>query len=349
MNYTMLQNKIWWLCRVNGPSNGFPVPLDTSDFPPATVQADINIALSQFISDTGLAPGISDVMLTEPILPVLDLPVPPDMISLSHIEYSTVGGQTYPLQGCSFQEWDQRTGSVTVSAATGWPYIFRQPYAGYIRLQPQPGPGQAASAGAGNVYINGIPSVDDPFTVSISYLGQNATVTYLAVAGDTQVSVAAALMALINQSSVITGWGINASASPYAANAIVLFASNTDPISYNCSTTSGTCQITPLTKTTFVSIGDTITWYYSSNGRVLTNPGDVPGIPPNFHIALCYRVVADYWPHKGFPDLGAYYMKMYENAVQKGKKFTYDSNRATESTMASYDGDNAWITGPVSW
>src|ERR1700727_256039 len=116
LNLAQLQAKVWHLLREDGPANGYPPPNDnlvpgipSSDFPPSIVQTDLNIALAQFISDVGLTPRISDRMDTFPVLPLLDTPVPPGLLSLQKIEYNVIGGNVYSLTGYSLQDFDRQT------------------------------------------------------------------------------------------------------------------------------------------------------------------------------------------------------------------------------------------------
>jgi predicted RNA-binding protein with TRAM domain len=81
--------------------------------------------------------------------------------------------------------------------------------------------------------------------------------------------------------------------------------------------------------------GDTITFYYSTLGTVLVNPTDTPGIPAQYHMALVYRVLSDYWDRKGDPGQSDRYLKKYEAMVVKAKAFTYDTNRATQPTTSA--------------
>jgi hypothetical protein len=102
--------------------------------------------------------------------------------------------------------------------------------------------------------------------------------------------------------------------------------------------------VLPPTATGLAPSGDIITFYYSSLGTVLSNNGDVPGIPPQFHVALVYRVLGDYWERKQDPKQAASYMAKYEAAVRKATSFTFDSNKATNPTLAS-DVDEPYTLG----
>ncbi len=55
MSLTDLCNRTWHLLREDGPDTGASIPT-TGDFNVTVVQRDLNIALAQFISETGIAP-----------------------------------------------------------------------------------------------------------------------------------------------------------------------------------------------------------------------------------------------------------------------------------------------------
>src|SRR5580700_4301355 len=78
MTRTDMENRVWHLLREPGPDTGYPAPT-TGDYVQSVVDRDLNIALAQFISQTGLAPKISEVQRTFPVFPVLDYPLPPDL------------------------------------------------------------------------------------------------------------------------------------------------------------------------------------------------------------------------------------------------------------------------------
>jgi len=347
LTLAQMQAKVWHLLRVNGPANGFPPPVDQSDFPPDTVTNDLNCALAQFISDSGLAPALSDRMLTTKVVAALDIPIPPGAISVTRLEYTPAGSPLYVLQGKSFQEFDTITGG-SIYQYTGQPYYYRAPYFGTVRMQPQPGPGQASNSGVGNIFINGVQDPGSVYTVTIVANGVTRTISYVVQPGDSNQTVAFNLAGLINgspPSNLLT-----AQVSLTLGSQIQLFVPNLTPVSYSIvltgSTTNANAQ--PSTLTPVEMVGDLFTWYYTSNGTLLVNPGDTPGIPDNFHIALPYRVLGDYWMRKNEPSTAELYMKRYVSKVERAKAFTYDSDRMTQPTLASYDDDE--IDGPgVMW
>ena len=54
-------------------------------------------------------------------------------------------------------------------------------------------------------------------------------------------------------------------------------------------------------------------------------------------MALVYRVLGDVWMRKQDFKQADAYMKRFEMAVAKGKAYTFDSNRATQPTLAGAD------------
>lgn len=234
MSLTDLQNRTWHLLREDGPDTGYAAPT-TGDFPIQVVTRDLNIAFADFISQTGIAPGLVERMDTFAVFAGEDCPVPPGLQSITQIEYNPAGGQTYYLQPKSLAEFVSATGGI-IPPTIGQPRYFREPFAGYIRLQPAPGAGQATA--------------------------------------------------------------------------------------------------------------DTMTWYYTAVGNLLVNPGDTPAMPPQFHMALVYRVLADYWDRKQDATQADRYMKKFDLAVARGKAFTFDSNRASQPTTAGDDYDEpSWPMG----
>lgn len=348
LSLAQMQATVWHLLRVNGPANGFAPPAVQSDFPPLTVTASLNNALAQFISDSGLAPAISDRKVTTRVIPALDIPIPPDAISVSRIEYTVAGGTTYVLIGKSFQEFDTVTGG-SIYQYTGQPYYYRAPFMGQVRMQPQPGQGQALNSEIGNFYINGVQDPGSVYTTTITINGVTTVIPYVVQPGDSNQTVAFNIAALINAAPNPSQF-LQATVGVFSGSQIQLFVSSLTSVTYSIvlsgSTTNANAE--PSSPTATEAVGDLLTWYYSSNGLLLLNPGDHPGIPDNFHIALVYRVLADYWMRKNEPNTAELYMKRYGMKVDRAKAFTYDSDRATQPTLASYDDDD--IDGPgVLW
>lgn len=349
MTLTTMCNRVWHLLRENGPDNGFPPPTINSDFPQQVVIRDLNIALAQYVSDTGLAPDIADRMASFPVFAVLDYPVPPDLLSVTKIEYNQVGGMTWTLIGKSMQEYDELTGFQVVQPETGPPQYFRQPFAGYVRLFPQPGPQQANGGppGSGTIYVNGLPAPGDTFTVSVTDGTNPVSVSYGAISGDTAITVATALSALLNQSPAVTQGSAYLQQTQSNGNQIPLMGLNSMAVFYSCSYTSAKATMQPTSTTQLEAIGDTMTWYYQSSCKVLVNPGDAPGIPILFHMAPVYRVLSDYWARKNDGPQSVQYMQKYDRMVKAGKQFTFDVNRATQIILDGDDPDDyGWYGGP---
>ena len=348
MTLTDLQNRTWHLLRENGPDTGYAAPT-VGDFVQSVVTRDLNIALGQFVSETGIAPAISERMDTFPVYPVLDYPVPPGLASLTRVEYTPVGQQTYKLEGKSFQEFDAIIGTVLPNM-TGQPYCYREPFAGYIRLQPQPGEGNAVGPGAGTLTIAGTPTAGQEVTATL--VNGSTTVTtqpYTVLNTDDANSVAFALSNSINASAAVTA--ASAFLAPTSADEnVVNITALTSPgtsITVKGAITGSGATISPTTATALAPIGDTITFYYSSLGTVLINPGDTPGIAPQFHMALVYRVLSDYWERKSDAGQSDRYMKKYLAMVQRAKAYVFDLQRSTQPTIAGEDAEDytAWDGG----
>lgn len=160
MSLTDMQNRTWHLLREDGPDTGFAAQT-TGDFVKSVVTRDLNIALGQFISETGIAPALSDRIDTFPVLPVLDHPLPPALVALARVEYTPAGSYTYKLEVLPMEEFDSVTGGI-LPPTMGQPRYCRVPFAGYIRLQPQPSQGNAVGdtitfyyTSLGTVLVNG--------------------------------------------------------------------------------------------------------------------------------------------------------------------------------------------------
>lgn len=346
MSLTDLQNRTWHLLREDGPDTGFAPPT-TGDFTQSVVTRDLNIALGQFISETGLAPDVCDRMQTFPVYAVMDYPVPPDLVSLTKIDYNPAGSDTYSLIGYSMEEFERVTGGV-IPQTGGQPRYYRQPFAGYIRLQPAPTQGNAVGPGIGTIAILGTPIAGQEVTATITN-GDTVVTTlpYTVQNTDTPSTIATGLSNAINTSAAVTGAGSFLAPTSTAANVVqitALAAPGTQITIVGAITGTG-ASVVPNAAVNLSPNGDTMTFYYSSLGSVLVNPGDTPGIPPMFHMALVYRVLMDYWRRK--QDLGQAkeYERMYGVAVVKAKSYTFDSNRATQPTIAGEETYGDWPEG----
>lgn len=341
-----IQSRVLHLLREPGPdTNGTGVVPLVGDFPAATLLRDMNIWLGTFIGDAGVAPAITDKIVTLPIVAGLDYVLPVDLEALARIEYTPSGGQTYPLIGYAMNEWDNVTGNL-LPADVGEPTIYREPFAGAVRLSPQPGPGNAGVA-SGSYLISGVQAGD---TISLQLVNGATHITigpYTVQANDTIATVASALVALINASAAVAAGSpflSTAQATSGGAISIAALAAGIagDSITYAASTTgSVNTKISPLVATNLANGGtaDTITIYYSSNGAILVNPTDVPGIPAEFHVAIMYGMLTDYWPRKNDNGKAKLYMELYEKRVARAKAYIYDTHRSTQPSLAGADDD----------
>ncbi len=345
MSLTDLQNRTWHLLREPGPDTGYSAPT-TGDFQIQVVTRDLNIAFADFLSQTGIAPGLVERQDTFPVFPLLDHPVPPGLQSIARIEYTPAGQSTYTLEGKSFQEFDSYTGGWTSNVTGGNPTVYRQPFAGYIRLQPQPGPANAVGPGIGYITFSGVPSVGQQIVVTLTNPPASPVTVpaYTVTASDTLSSVAFNVSTLMNNSAAVVGMSAFLSTTGTSQNQIQLNAINAPgtQITFAVTLTGSTMIVNPVGVTSLSPTGDTMTWYYTATGNLLVNPGDTPAIPPQFHMALVYRVLADYYLIKQDFNQGAMYTKKFELAVAKGKAYTFDSNRATQPTIASEEDASAY-------
>lgn len=343
MTFTDMQNRVWHLLREPGPDNGYPVPT-TGDFPQGVVERDLNIMLGQFVSATGLAPTVSDKMITVPVFPVLDYPVPPDLQSLTRVEYTPAGQQTYTLIPASFAEFDTYWQNET--SAMGQPFVFRQPWAGYIRLFPQPGPGQAFGPGIGTVTFSGTPDAGDTVQITITNNPSSPVIvpTYTVLSSDTTASIAQAVANLVNASNAVVGPSAFLQPAGVSESSFQLTAIAAPGTNISFITTLGASEemiVTPNGLAYLQPNGDTMNFYYSSTGDFMLLPGDTAGIPPQFHMAIVYGVLADYWLRKQDPDgLARVYKTRFDEAVAQAKRLEWDSDRAVSPTIGTF-WDNA--------
>ena len=346
MSLTDLQNRTWHLLREDGPDTGFTAPI-TGDFITTVVTRDLNIALAQFISETGIAPALSERVDTYGVLPLLDHPVPPSLVALTRVEYTPAGGQLYKLIGHSMQEFDSVTGNL-IPPQLGQPRYYREPYAGYIRLQPAPGPGNAVGPGIGNITLSGSPVAGQQVTATlVNGATSITTAPYIVQPTDTLSTIAAGLATRINTSGAVTGASAFLSPASTVSNVVnitALLAPGTQ-ITVSAAITGAGATVAPTSATNLSPNGDTITFYYSSLGTMLALPGDTPGIPPQFHMALVYRVLSDYWERKQDFEQADRYHKKYDQSVARAKAYVFDSNRATQPTTAGDDYDGSYPEG----
>jgi hypothetical protein len=338
MTLTTIQNRTWFLLREPGPLTGYAATA-SQDFPQAMITQDANLALAEFLSQTGIAPGLIERMDVLPVYPVLDMPVPPGLQALTRIEYTQAGQQPYCVIPLSFEEWDLKFGD-SLPYATGNPYYFRTPYAGYVRMLPQPTVANQVGPGTGTITFEGNVAVGQVVTVTLTNPGSAAvTTTYTTLSTDSASSVAANVASLINTGPAVQG--VLAFMAPVSANAnqIDLTSLNAPgtTITYSVTVTGSGLSGLPTVATQLSPNGDSMTWYYTSTGALLVDPQDTPTLPPQFHMALVYRMLADYWEVKQDGPQADRYMKKFEMCVAKGKAYWFDSNRAVQPTTAGND------------
>lgn len=346
MSLTDMQNRTWHLLREDGPDTGYAAPT-TGDFNITVVTRDLNIAMAQWISQTGCAPALTDRMDNFLVFPVLDYPVPPGLVSITRIEYTPQNQQTYKLIGLSMSEFDNQVGSV-LPPTTGQPYYYREPFAGYMRLSPQPSQGNAVGYGTGVFTYTGTPIAELTIQTTITG-GTSPTVipSYTTVASDTLSTIASKIATLIANSPACVGNTAVLFPPQAASNTITTTALNTPGtnIIISTSVTGSAMTVSPTVPTALTAVGDIMTFYYSSLGTLLINPLDVPQVPPQFHMAPVYRVLTDYWARKQDFNQSKHYLDMFQAEVARGKAYYYDSNRSTEQTIAGEENSLAWPIG----
>jgi len=227
------------------------------------------------------------------------------------------------------------------------------PFAGYIRLQPQPTQANFLGPGLATIVLGGAPTVGDQVWVTTQQPGFAPVVTahVTVVSTDTLSTIANKLATVINVTSAVQG------PSKYLQPASVLnnqvtFNAITAPgtgITYFATTTSVTMTASPPSATNLSPQGDIMTFYYTSTGDMMLYPGDTPGIPPQFHMALVYRVLMDYWRRKNDLNMSRDYERMYKDAVLEGKKLELDANRQTQFTIAGVDDSELYGTPGIPY
>jgi hypothetical protein len=336
MSRTDQENRVWSLLREPGPDQGYPPP-QRGDFAQGVVDRDLNIALAQFISATGIAPALSERRVDLPVFVDPngngDYPVPPDLAGLMRIEYTLQGQPSYKLRGLDFNGWDDSFGYIQ-NPDTGQPFYYRKPFAGYVRLEPKPGLGNAVGHGFGTIIFSGGITAGQTVTVTLSNGVTTVVVpAYIVQPTDTLSTIAFALSNLINASAAVQGPTAFYAPTSTSQNTINLVASSSPGTGNTYLVTLGGAGllIASPTATTHLSPGgDTITFYYTSLGTIMSYPGDTPGIPPQYHIALVYRVLADYWLIKQDEGQADRYMAKFNLAVKEAKAYVFDSDQSTQ-------------------
>lgn len=350
---TDMENVTWHLLREPGPDTGEPAP-QTGDFNQSVVDRDLNIWLGTFIGETGLAPMISDKQVTVPVFPVLDFPVPPDLQSLSLVEYTPAGQSTYTLIPTPSSEFSAYYTSTTLSM--GQPRRYRELFAGYIRLYPQPGPGQAYGPGIGTVTFTGTPAAGQMILTVITNNPNTPVIipTYTVLSTDTLTSIPQEIANLIAASNACVGPTAFLQAPEASANSYQLTAINPPGTNISYQTTiiqTGLgLTVSPSGSVFLQPNGDTMTFYYSSTGSAMLLPQDCPGIPVQFHKAIVYGLLSDYWLRKQDPEgNAAKYLKRYKDLVYQAKCYEQNVKRDVQGTLAGYDAsDGDYFNGGIN-
>ena len=253
-----------------GPDSGYPPP-QIGDFAQNVVDRDLNIAIAQFISATGIALALSERRVDLPVLvvPNGDYPLPPDLVSLTQIEYTPAGQQVYRLIGLEFGAWNDRFGNVQ-NPDTGQPYFYRRPYAGYVRLQPIPSLGNVVGVGIGAITFMGTPTPGQIITVTLSNnVTTVTTLPYTVSPTDTIATTAVQVATAINASAAVTGAGAFLQPPSPVSNVVNLSSVNPPGtgIWYEVAVSGmGSLSATPTSQTYLNPSGDVISFYYTSIG-----------------------------------------------------------------------------------
>jgi hypothetical protein len=112
--------------------------------------AQLNVALTTFISRTGYAPSLTEIQLLTAVTDTSttngDYALPTGCKSLARIEYQSGStGFFTPLPQLSFDRFDAETGLQYPNGVIGMPDVYREPFAGKIRFNPQPGPAEVTA------------------------------------------------------------------------------------------------------------------------------------------------------------------------------------------------------------
>jgi len=316
LNAYQLVNKVLTLLReetyAQDPNTAPNIP-NPADFSYAGILSDLNYAQQVFMGDTGLTGRLIEKMVSLPITAGLDYTMPADMAALTRMEYFSGSLSSGPvvLREKSFDEFDYVTGGGYALGDTGYPKYYRTLFGSganvTTRFWPQPGYGNAGLA-SGILQFAGAPNPGKTVSATFNNGGTAVTVgPYTMLATDTLPSITAAFLALINASAAVapgspfltasttlntTGINVAALNSGTLGNALTFTASTSD--------TSGLFTVSPtaLTNLSGGGIADLLKIYYTSLGTLMVNGSDYPGLPAQFHVALAYWVLKDYWRRK---------------------------------------------------
>ena len=361
--YTLaeMENIILELLREPGVQTDITQPINPpvgADFPKAIIDSEINMAIVYILMRAGLAPSLSEKVVTLPITVGLDYTLPADCEALDHIEYQLAGTATpLPMAQKTFAQFDAMTAGGLDLSATGYPQCYREPYgpagARQIRFFPQPTYGNAGIA-AGLLTITGTPAIGDSLSATITNGTTTANVSYNVKATDGLSDATNGLTAAINASVAVTGGGAFMSAAiannQGVEGAIALPAlvagSGGNAYTYSGGAVGG-MQISPTATTNFVGGGpsDMIWLYYTSLGTTLVNPTDVPGLPAEFHQGIVDRVLARLWRRKlDFDQVKAYQADCEAN-VKMAKQYYWEVIRAGQASQMTEEETESGLFG----
>lgn len=353
LTLNMLSNRVLYLLREEtynqDPSQPPNIP-SPADFPQAWLTTDLNYAQQLFMSATGWAPRLTEKMVSLPMVAGLDYVLPADLVSLTRIEYQSpaLSANPYKLIERNFDAFDMITSGGFNLGDVGAPTDYRSPFGSQasanvaVRMWPAPTYGNAGQA-SGSLVITNVPLAGDTVFAFLSNGISNVTVgPYVVLATDNIYSIALALSGLINASTAVTGVGAFLQTTfTLGSNSIQLasIATNTVGNGYTYrGQTVGQTKISPTASTNLSGGGlpDNIILYYTSNGTLMVQGTDFPGIPTHYHGALADYVLSIYWRRKNDPTQQAdKYRADWMRQVHEAKAYPLDSDRA--STPAFVD------------
>jgi hypothetical protein len=366
-----LRNRVLFLLReqtYNQDPTQAPVIPIPADFPLAWLDLDLNYAQQVLMSAAGLAPRLTEKVVTLPMVAGLDYTLPADLSSLTRIEYlsPSVNATPYPLIERNFDAFDIVTSAGFGQGSVGAPTDYRSPFGNTggvagggqgtvkIRLWPQPTFGNAGQA-SGQLVIGGNPVAGNTVFATLSDGISNWTAgPYIVTATDTIFSIALGLAALINASPAVTGGAFQTTFTQGTAS--IQLAANVigapgNAYSYFGMQVGGGALITPTAKTFLAGGGqnDSIIIYYTGLGNLMISGTDYPGLPAQFHDGLADYVLSIYWRRKQDPDKQAQrYAADWIQRVREMKAFPLDSDRASTPAFEDEEAVHGGYSGGMS-
>lgn len=342
-----LINKVLQLLReetyAQDPMQAPNIP-NPADFSYAGILSDLNYGQQIFMGDTGLTGRLIEKMVSLPVVAGLDYTMPTDMAALTRMEYFSGSLSSGPvvLREKSFDEFDYATGGGYSLSDVGFPKYYRTLFGSganvTTRFWPQPGYGNAGLA-SNTLQIAGTPTTGNTLTATF-HNGTTAVVVgpYTVLPTDNLASITAAVLALINASpAVATGSPFLTASTTLNSTGINIVALNSgtggNALTFSAATTgaAGQLSVTPtsLTNLSGGGIADQLKIYYTSLGLQMTAGTDYPGLPPQFHVALAYWVLGDYWLRKDDANEADRYQARYQKLVARAMAYPLDSDRAS--------------------